>query len=72
MNRRLEYRALSSKILAVAVEGFVGDWTAYISPVDGYDHDREAKIVACEGTKLPYAVAKALFPDWSDSYRWRA
>lgn len=70
MARKAVYRALDTKVLAVAVEGVVGDWSAYIGAVAGRDHDREAKGVMEYGTKLPKAVAEILFPDLK-RLRWR-
>ena len=70
---RVEYYALDSRVLAVAVEGEVQDWAAYVGAVPGNNHDRELHIVAHSGTKLPRAVAELLFPHWKKEYklRWR-
>jgi len=72
MPRRTEYVALASKVLAVAVEGGIGDWAAYVGAVPGIDHDREWQDVKEHGTKLPQTIAEILFPKWKNTYVWRA
>ncbi len=62
---------LDSKVLAVAVIGDVGDWTAYIGAVEGRDHNIEQHEVARSGSKLPFELAKILFPELASSYKWR-
>lgn len=70
---RIEYKALDSKVLAVAVRGGRGDdWTAYIGAVEGNNHEEEAVKVAAEGSKLPCVIAEKLFPDWATEFEWRA
>jgi hypothetical protein len=72
MTRKLEYRALSSKVLAVAsVNTDVGDWSAYIDAVQGENHDVEVLKVADEGAKLSHDIARILFPNVNQKYRWR-
>jgi len=71
MERKIEYRALDSKVLAVAVEGAIGDWSAYVGAVNGKDHDEEYEGVSRNGSKLSKAVAEALFPDWAEKLKWR-
>lgn len=57
-------------MLAVAVEGAVNDWTAYIGAVEGISHSREWQNVKDNGAKLCEDVAKILFPEFND-LRWR-
>ncbi len=66
------YRALASKVLVVAKQGGRGDdWAAYIDAVPGLDHKHEWREVALSGTKLPYNLAKVLFPGFNAKYEWR-
>jgi len=67
---RIEWRALDTHVLAVAVEGAVSDWAAYIGAVKGRDHGKEWKKVAETGTKLPKEIAEILFPGFKH-LRWR-
>jgi len=70
--RETDYRALANNILVVAKQGGRGDdWAAYIAPVLGNNHDNEWKLVAERGTKLPYDVARVLFPRFDEKYEWR-
>ncbi len=63
MSEIRDYRALSSKVLAVAtVTECVGEWRVYIEAVPGKNHELEAKLVASHGTKQPEELAKCLFP----------
>ena len=55
-------RALAMRVLAVAVEGNMGDWAAYIDSVPGNDHAAEEQSVAKRGSKLNETVAMSLFP----------
>lgn len=52
----------------VAVEGFIGDWAAY-----GANKltDEGGVSIACNGDKLSYSVAKAVFPHWGEELTWR-
>lgn len=61
---------LSSTVLAVAVADG-REWTAYIDAVPGICHEKEAESVARNGTKMPQALAKVLFPEMANSYPWR-
>lgn len=63
-------KALAAKVLAVAVEGDIHDWAAYIDAVPGKKHDDEAQLVAEEGVKLDRDVAAVLFP-CLDMKKWR-
>lgn len=66
----MRWVALACRVLAVAVEGEVGDWAAYVDAVEGEDHDREWQAVAKSGEKMSREVAELLFPDFKD-LRWR-
>lgn len=68
---RTEYKALDSKVLAVAVEGSVKDWAAYIGAVAGENHTLEAEEVKRNGSKLPFYIAGFLFPDFARQFKWR-
>ena len=63
--------AFSSRVLAVAVQGGIGDWCAYIDAVPGKDHKEEFEEVARKGEKLPQAVANVIFPHVASSLKWR-
>jgi hypothetical protein len=65
------FLALDSKVLVVAVIGEVEDWTAYIGAVAGKDHILEMEQVASKGSKLPYELAKVIFPREAERYEWR-
>lgn len=71
MDRRTEWKALDARVLVVAVEGSVKDWAAYIGSVPGHNHANEWKLVASEGSKLSYALAKFLFPKFDEAFTWR-
>lgn len=71
MERKVEYRDLDSRVLAVAVEGAVEDWSAYVGAVNGKNHDEEYEEVASNGSKLPQKIAELLFPDWAEKLVWR-
>ena len=65
------YAVLSTKVLAVAFKGDIDDWAAYIGSVSGHNHLLEAEEVARRGSKLPYEIAKLLFPTMDRTYKWR-
>jgi hypothetical protein len=68
--KRRRVIALDSRVLVVAVEGGCKDFAAYIGAVPGRNFDEESSLVEGEGTKLSMALARFLFPDFSDlSYR---
>lgn len=56
--------ALDSKVIAVAVEGEIRDWSAYIGAVPGKKHESEYEDVALHGSKLSKNIAEAIFPDF--------
>lgn len=64
MAKLVSYIALDMQVIAVAVEGGVGDWAAYIGAVKGDNHEREWEDVGRHGTKLPQGVAELLFPSF--------
>jgi len=71
-DREISYKALSNKILVVAVQGGMGtDWSAYICIVEGQNHHREALTAWRDGTKLRYELAQVLFPRLDKKYTWR-
>ena len=71
MEQKIRYIALHSKVLVVAKEGIVKDWSAYCAPVPGECHEDEYMGVFGTGSKLPYNVAKVLFPDFDEEFEWR-
>ena len=70
--QKVERKALDSKVIAVASEGYNNDWTAYIGAVEGKNHEDEWEGVLHNGTKLPQAIAEILFPEFATKYKWRA
>lgn len=72
MEVEVSWRALASKVLVVAKQGGAEyDWAAYIDAVPGINHTQEVEEVKRSGTKLPYEVAKVLFPSFDRKYEWR-
>jgi len=53
------------------VKGVIDDWSAYIGAVPGKNHTDEDELVAKDGSKLPYWIAKKLFPSMDEMYEWR-
>lgn len=70
MGKRTRRIVLDMRVIAVAVEGEVRDWSAYIGAVRGDNHENEWQEVARKGTKLPKEVAELLFPDFKN-LTWR-
>jgi len=64
--KRVTWKALDSRVIVVAVEGYAGDWAAYIGAVEGRDHEEEWKEVERNGTKLSRELAEFLFPEFKD------
>lgn len=60
------WKALDSRVIVVAVEGYAGDWAAYIGAVAGKDHEEEWKEVEKQGSKLRRELAEFLFPEFKD------
>ena len=68
----IDTRRLDKYVLAVAKQGGGGfDWAAYIGSTHGLPHDMRKSKVLSDGTKLPYSVAKVLFPHFDEKYSWR-
>ena len=67
MAQRIESRLLAKDVMAVAKQGVVGDWAAYIGAADS---ETNAMQIASLGEKLPRTVAEAIFPSWK-SLEWR-
>ena len=60
---KIEYTAVHSKVLIVAVHRCEGTWKAYVTPVDGINHEREAPIHwQAEGEQLRESQARVFFP----------
>lgn len=70
ISKILEVKALDSKVLAVAVEGSVGDWAVYIGAVPGHNHEVELYEVVDNGSKLSRNLAEAMFPHYKH-LQWR-
>lgn len=65
------YRPLATNVLVVATEGDMEDWTAYIGAVPRICHDTEKELVARNGDKIQYEIAKILFPHLDETLKWR-
>lgn len=73
MNKQLVYHPLDQRVLVVAsVNPLVGDWAAYVGPVEGLDHKAEAIGVSCTGTKCSKQMGEMLFPQLANLYQWRS
>ena len=69
----VDYRALGTKILCVAVERVEGAWCAYIKDVPGESHQDELQSVMRHGYKLPENIALEVFPRFKERelpYAW--
>jgi hypothetical protein len=72
MSKILITRALANRVLVVAViNDDIKDWAAFIDAVPGKDHEQEKIEVARVGNKLPYEIAKLIFPQIASKYQWR-
>ena len=72
MNIILVTRALASKVLVIAViNDDIKDWAAFIDAVPGMDHEQEKIEVARVGNKLPFEIAKLIFPQIASEFQWR-
>ena len=72
MSEILVTRALASRVLVVAViNDDIKDWAAYIDAVPGMNHEQEKAEVARVGNKLPFEIAKLIFPALASKYQWR-
>ncbi len=63
---QVTWTALATKVLVVAKTRVEGSWAAYVDAVPGQNHREERHEVLREGTKLPEAVARVLFPEFKD------
>jgi len=60
----MKYRAIHRKVLVVVRERTEGTWKAYVVPVPGKNHDREADLLwQTEGSQLPEHEARAFVPE---------
>jgi hypothetical protein len=63
--RPLWYRAIHRKVLVVytehAFDGDRGVWAAYVVPVKGEDHNKEAQTWRTEGVKMSEGEARAIY-----------
>jgi len=57
---------LHCNVLCVARTRIEGKWKAYCGPVPGQNHDLEVAEILQWGDQLSEAVAKAMFPDFSE------
>jgi len=66
--------SFSPRVLAVASvnRGKNQEFAVYIDAVPGESFDREFYSVATNGTKMPVAIARLLFPDLFETHRWRS
>jgi len=69
--RKVDWKALDRRVIAVAVEGHQGDWAAYIGAVPGENHQEEWKEVEKHGSKLRRELAELLFPSFRMELRYR-
>ena len=63
---QMVWRALSPRVLVVAVPRIECAWRAYCDAVPGIDHRTEYQAVPEHGAELPEDVARALFPIFND------
>jgi len=63
---RQVWKALDQRVIVVAVEGYAGDWSAYIGAVRGLCHNVEWTEVRDNGSKLSRELAELLFPEFKD------
>ncbi len=61
---------LTHMIWAVAVKGFVDDWTAYIETPNMKTLGNQKAIIT-NGIKVSEETAKAMFPEWADQFTYR-
>lgn len=68
------YEVLAQRVMVYAIATIeVGDWAAYIDAVPGMNHENEYDQIVADrrGSKLPYDIAKILFPYFDKKYVWR-
>ena len=70
---RREVVELAPDVICVAVEGAIGDWTAYIGAQIGAESRNAENVerVATRGHKMRKGLAEFLFPEWK-RMSWRA
>lgn len=69
-----EYWVLASRVMTIAIANItVGDWAAYVDAVPGENHDEEFVQLLEKrcSTKLPYEIAKIIYPRYDGKYIWR-
>jgi len=67
----INWKALHTKVLVVAVKRVEGYWVAYIKNVPGESHERELDEVKAYGAKLMESIALAIFPMYEGiPYAW--
>jgi len=71
MSEIINWKALDTTVLVVAVKRIPGEWCAYIKGVPGENHEKELPIVKSYGAKLSEKVALAIFPMYEGiPYAW--
>jgi hypothetical protein len=60
----MDWKPLATNVIAVAIEGYAGDWAAYIGAVSGKHHEEEVEEVLNHGAKLSKEIAEILFPEF--------
>ena len=63
---KIEYTAVHSKVLIVAVHRAEGSWKAYVTPVAGINHERETWGWQADGEQLYERRARVFFPHLED------
>ena len=66
--RPIYYDAIHRCVLVVYVPGYNFDWKAYIVPVPGQNHQREAYLWQTEGSPLVEYRARALWPSLAEEF----
>jgi hypothetical protein len=69
--KRVRYVMLNNDVMAVAVEGEIKDWFAYIGAVNQNNPTADIEKIKAHGNKLRQDIAEILFPDFYD-LKWRA
>ncbi len=62
----LNYVYLSSQIIAVATEGKVNDWTAYLGVRSFPNLEKSIETICGLGDKIPRRFAEVIFPEIRD------
>ena len=73
--RPLWYRAIHRKVLVVytehAQDGDGGVWAAYVVPVKGENHNREAQSWRTQGVKITEGEARAIYAAVTEAFENR-